>query len=134
MEDDKIQSAFKYFDENGYNVHQIITRGRRKGITESCIIEGMINIFERIESGEVIKPIQIVWAVWEAAKKVQGKEYIEWCRSRDEFMADITDLKSKILGLKRKISKMEIALGLTGGLLAILLTLIINWLFEHGLI
>jgi len=125
MIDETIQAAFAYFEDNGHNVHQVITRGRRKGLTEPCIIEGIVKTYQRIQSGDALKPIQIVWEAWEAAKKAQGKDYLNWCRSRGEYTAEIDRLR-------KRLDKFEIGFTLLCCVLMIMASLTFNWLITNG--
>lgn len=92
----KIAAAFKFFEEAGHSVHQIVVRGRRKAIKEPCILEGMVRVWERVQAGEDIKPISLVWVAWEEAKNCQGEEYVKWCLNRKDYMAQIERLERSV--------------------------------------
>ena len=70
------QKIVRFFEERNRPVKQIMARGRKHGLEESQIEQGMKIVYDRVLNGEDIRPIQIVWEVWAAAKRCKSEEYI----------------------------------------------------------
>jgi hypothetical protein len=85
-----------FYQDKNIMISEVVKRGAKQGLAEPQILEGLEKVFDRVQSGENIKPISLVWEVWEEAKKTQGEEYLQWCLSRDQYMAKIDSLNRSI--------------------------------------
>jgi hypothetical protein len=89
-----------FYQGKNIQISEAVKRGLKQGLTEPQVLEGLERVFERVQDGETIKDISLAWTAWEEAKKAQGQEYLEWCLSRDEYMAQIASLKKDNSNLK----------------------------------
>ena len=115
MVDDKIQAAIAFFEQNGHRARQLVSRGRKRGLKESRVLEGMVSVHQRCLDGEPLRPINMAWEAWEEAGHCHDAEYVNWCRSRGEYAAQIDQLE-------RRLSTVN---GAFWGMAAILLSTII---------
>ena len=92
------QDVVKYFESRNRPVKEIIARGIQRGLTEGQIVQGLQNVYDRLQSGEALKPIQIVWAIWAEAKRSKSYEYVvdqERINTLLKYNANLRDMVKK---------------------------------------
>lgn len=94
--DEKMRKVVKYFADNNHQVSEIISRGRKQGITEKQSLSGMARVYERMEQGEVIKPLNMVWMAWEEAKKAKSKDVMNFMFNRDHLIVETKKAKKLV--------------------------------------
>lgn len=93
--EDKMRAAITLFQENKHQANEVIKRGRKQGLKEAQTREGMVRVWERVQAGETIKPIQMAWEAWAEAKNAQGQEFLEYEFTREELRMVIRKLRKQ---------------------------------------
>jgi hypothetical protein len=96
------KEMMQFYNDKNILISEVMRRGGKQMLTEPQIIEGLQVVYDRVEAGEQIKDISLVWEAWQAARQSQGTEYLEWCLSRDEYMQQIKELKTAAVDRKMK--------------------------------
>lgn len=91
------QDMIQFYNDKNILISEVMRRGGKQMLTEPQIIEGLQAVYDRVQGGEKIKDISLIWQAWEEARRSQGKEYLEWCLSRDEYMIKIDLLERSIV-------------------------------------
>lgn len=91
--DEKMRKVVKWFYENNHNASQMITRGKKQGLTEKQTLSGMARVYERHEQGEIIKPINMAWMAWEEAKKAKDANVVNFMFNRTALMKQVKRLQ-----------------------------------------
>ena len=90
------KAMIEFYNEKNILISEAVKRGMKQQLTEAQTLEGLETVYNRIQDGEQIKDVSLIWEAWEAARRSQGKEYMQWCKSRDEYMAEIKRLNGYI--------------------------------------
>lgn len=94
--DQKMREAIRLFVDNKHSIPEIIKRGWKQGLSEAQTRAGMVRVLERVQAGETIKPIRLVWQAWAEAKKVQSEDFMRYEKGRDELNKRIDNIKKKV--------------------------------------
>jgi hypothetical protein len=117
--DDKMKEAISLFASNNHAVQEIIKRGRKQGLSEAQTRAGMVRVLERIQEGENIKPIRMVWQAWAEAKQVHGDDF----RAMEHDKRELRGIIAK--GHKHRDWAIEAAI--VGWTVAIILAIHVIW-------
>jgi hypothetical protein len=90
------ERVFEFYENKKRPVSEILKRGRKQGLRDAQIYEGMQIIYDKIQSGEFIKDIALVWRVWEEAKRSEGREM-------EGFVRDFSKRKTIIWSLRKEL-------------------------------
>ena len=90
------KAMIEFYKDKNILISEAVRRGLKQQLTEAQTLEGLEKVYNRVRSGEMIKDVSLVWQAWEEAKRNQGKEYLQWCLSRDEYMSKIQQLQGNI--------------------------------------
>lgn len=94
--DEKMRKVISYFSDNNFEVGEVITKGRKQGLTEKQILSGMARVYERMEQGENIKPIRMAWAAWQEAKTAKNNDVKKFLLNRDLIIKENKKLEKRV--------------------------------------
>jgi hypothetical protein len=115
----KMREAIGFFEENNFSLSDMVTRGKKYGLTEAQVRVGMMRVFDRVNNGEELKPLRYAWAAWDEAKKVQSEAYTAYEMSRAALRKQVEKTKSLLTWAS--------VIGSVGWVAAIMLGIQIYW-------
>jgi len=97
-----------FYAEHGLQIKRIIDHGRQRGYADYEVLAALEQIYDRVQSGEEIKPINYVRMAYQIASQSAAEKYGEKLRQYARAHRDLEDAREVIRGLEAQLRKRTI--------------------------
>jgi hypothetical protein len=97
-----------FYKAHGLLIKRIIDHGRQRGYADFEVLAALEEVYDRVQSGEQIKPINYVRTAYRIASHSAAEKYGEKLRAHARAHSDLEDARELIRGLEAKLRKRTI--------------------------
>ena len=94
-----------FYAEHGLLIKNIIDHGRKRGYQDFEVLAALEQVYDLVQSGEEIKPINYVRTAYSIASRSSASKYGEKLRAFARAHADLEDAREVIRGLEEQLRK-----------------------------
>ena len=94
-----------FYAEQGLMVKNVVDIGRRRGYQDFEVIAALEQIYDRVQAGEEIKPINYVRMAYMIASHSAAAKYGEKLKAYARAHKDLEDAREVIRGLEEQLRK-----------------------------